>query len=220
MLTKNPSPNWKREEVEERPDRSLAGASGKAYGDTTFTGISRFVSLKLVPLTVLRALYVFRYLAVFLAAITLSACTERYRMASYDKPTVQLDRQSSFYVTLPADGRHGAGSSYNGSAANTARAISDALLTHVDKTVIGTVKGETLEEAMARAKQDGLGYVFQTTILNWEDRLNLLSGRPDRFTLQFAVYDVQSGQEISAAISSATGKGGPITMGNPSKLLP
>ena len=163
---------------------------------------------------------VFRYLAVFLAAITLSACTERYRMASYDKPTAQLDRQSSFYVTLPADGRHGAGSSYNGSAANTAKAVSNALLTHVDKTVIGTVKGETLEEAMARAKQDGLGYVFQTTILNWEDRLNLLSGRPDRFTLQFAVYDVQSGKEISAAISSATGKGGPITMGNPSKLLP
>lgn len=160
-----------------------------------------------------------RFLGLLLLSLSLAGCVSKYRVDSYEKPSAHLDRASSFYVTLPADGQYG-DTGYPGSGGATAQAVRAALLTHVDKVVIGTVPNENLESALTQAKQQGLSHVFQTSILNWEDRATEWSGIPDKITLKLAVYNAQSGAMVSSTVTSASSKWGTFGGDHPQDLLP
>jgi hypothetical protein len=152
------------------------------------------------------------------AAVVLSGCVAKYRVDSYEGPAAHIDSKASFYVTLPADGRY-ASKVYPGSGIITAQAISTALLTHVEKSVIGTNAGEGLDSALSQAKHQGLSYVFNVAILNWEDRATEWSGIPDKLTLRLAVYEAASGKLVSATVSSASSKWGTLGGDHPQDLL-
>jgi hypothetical protein len=160
-----------------------------------------------------------RYLAALALSISLSGCASKYRVDTYEAPIAHLDKQASFYIVLPADGRYGA-IVYPGSGATTAQAVSNALLMHVDKTVIGTTTGEESDAALIQARQRTLTYVFVATILNWEDRATEWSGIPDKITLKFAVYETQSGKLVSSTVTSASSKWGTLGGDHPQDLLP
>ena len=158
-------------------------------------------------------------LAILLLTVSLMGCASKYRVDNYTAPANQLDKQSSFYVALPADGQYGA-IKYPDSGAATAHAISSALLVHVDKVVVGTAPAETLDAALSQAKQRALSHVVVATILNWEERATEWSGKPDKITLKLAVYEAQSGKVISSTVTSASSKWGTLGGDHPQDLLP
>jgi hypothetical protein len=160
-----------------------------------------------------------RIVAAVVLSISLAGCASKYRVDAYEAPTTHLDKQASFYVVLPEDGRYGA-TVYPGSGATTAQAVTAALLVHVDKAVVGTTAGEDLDAALAQAKQRALTHVFVTTILNWEDRATEWSGIPDKLTLKFAVYEAPSGKLVSSTVTSASSKWGTMGGDHPQDLLP
>lgn len=161
----------------------------------------------------------FKKFVLALALVMLCGCVSKYRLDAYTAPTAHLDKSASFYVSLPEDGEYGS-TVYPNSGAATAQALRTALLTHVDKVVVGTVKGEELTSAIAQAKQQGLTNVVQTSILNWEDRATEWSGIPDKITLKMAIYDVQSGATVSSTVSSASSKWATFGGDHPQDLLP
>lgn len=158
------------------------------------------------------------WIVVILAAVALSGCVSKYRVDSYEGPTAHIDKQASFYVTLPADGRY-ASKVYQGSGVATAQAISSALLVHVSKAMIGANPGEELDSALSQANHRGLSYVFSATILNWEDRATEWSGIPDKLTLKLAIYEAASGKLVSATVTSASSKWGTLGGDHPQDLL-
>jgi hypothetical protein len=159
-----------------------------------------------------------RYLAIGLLALAVSGCSSKYRVDSYEKPVTELSRQEGFYVTLPADGSYD-GQVYERSGTYAAQAVTDALLAHAQKVETGTVPGEDLSSALAHARQRGLGYVFQTAILHWEDRATEWSGIPDKITLKFLVVDAVSEKPVSATVTSASSKWGTFGGDHPQDLL-
>jgi hypothetical protein len=161
----------------------------------------------------------FRKLAVLLSLISLCGCVSKYRIDSYAAPTAHVDKTASFYVTLPEDGQYD-GTVYPNSGADTAEALRTALLAHVDRVVIGAAKGEDLATALAQAKQQGISNVVQSSILNWEDRATEWSGIPDKITLKLALYDVQTGSQLSSTVTSASSKWGTFGGDHPQDLLP
>jgi hypothetical protein len=164
-------------------------------------------------------LQLIRYLGALVLSISLAGCASKYRVDAYEAPATHLDKQASFYIALPADGRYGA-IVYPGSGAATAQAAANALSIHVEKTVIGTTSGEQLDAALIQARQNALTHVFMTTILNWEDRATEWSGISDKITLKFAVYETQSGKLVSSTVTSASSKWGTLGGDHPQDLLP
>ncbi len=160
-----------------------------------------------------------KYLIALVLAVSLTGCVSKYRLDSYEAPTSHISKDASFYVTLPADGQYSA-TTYAGSGSATAQAVSNALLVHVRKTVIGTSPGEDLEASLAQAKQQSLTHVLRTTILNWEDRATEWSGIPDKITLKFEVYETPSGKMISSSMASASSKWATFGGDHPQGLLP
>jgi hypothetical protein len=152
-------------------------------------------------------------------SLSLAGCASKYRVDAYEAPIAHLDRQASFYVALPEDGRYGS-TIYPGSGATTAQAVETALAVHVDKVVIGTTADEDLDAALAQARQRALTHVFMTTILNWEDRATEWSGIPDKITLKYSVYEAQSGKLVSSTVTSASSKWGTMGGDHPQDLLP
>lgn len=161
----------------------------------------------------------FKRIAVLLLAVSLMGCASKYKVENYTAPATHLDKQSTFYVALPADGQYGA-ISYPNSGTATAQAVSSALLVHVSKTVVGTVPAETLEAALGQANRLALSHVFLATILHWEERATEWSGKPDMITLKLAVYEAQTGKEISSTVTSGRSKWGTLGGDHPQDLLP
>jgi Domain of unknown function (DUF4823) len=157
--------------------------------------------------------------AILFCALAISGCSSKYRIDSFDKPTTRLSRESSFYVTWPADGSYD-GKTYEQSGKYAADAAVAALQAHGQKAETASVQGEDLDAAEEHALDKGLAYVFQIQILHWEDRATEWSGIPDKLTLKFLVVDVHSGQQIASTVTSASSKWGTFGGDHPQDLLP
>ena len=156
---------------------------------------------------------------ILLLAISVAGCSAKYRVDSIEKPSAKLSPDTGFYVILPADGSFEE-QTYEQSGTYVAEAIRVALLKHVRKAVIGSARGGNLSSAMDHAKQAGLAYVFQPTILHWEDRATEWSGITDKITLKYQVIDVRSGSELSSTTARASSKWGTFGGDHPQDLLP
>lgn len=153
-----------------------------------------------------------------ISILLLAGCSSKYRVDAIQAPTAKLQRSSSFYVVQPKDGTYG-GKNYAGSGAMTANAAVGALSKYVTKVDVGT-RPEALEEALATAKQKGFTHLFEPIILNWEDRATEWSGRPDRITVKYTVYDVATGAAVSNTVTRASSKWGTFGGDHPQDLLP
>jgi len=130
----------------------------------------------------------------------------------------RITSESSFYVMLPANGTYG-GREYPQSGTMTAQAVVSALSTHGTKVLLGPTIQE-IDAALMKARQENATHVFQPTILNWEDRATEWSGRRDRITIKFAVYEVQTRKLISSTVVSANGRFWTFGGIHPQDLLP
>lgn len=147
-----------------------------------------------------------------------AGCVSKYKSVEYEAPAAKLQRGASFYVMLPQDGQYN-GKPYPNSGSATSQAVSSALATHATK-VFRATKVEDVDSALVNARQRDDKYVFQTTILNWEDRATEWSGIPDKIGLKFTVYDASTGASLSTASSKASSKWATLGGDHPQDLLP
>jgi hypothetical protein len=159
-----------------------------------------------------------RAIVVIVSGLLLAGCASKYRIDSFQAPSARLSSQSAVYVVLPKDGSYGV-EQYRGSGAMTASAAVTALARHIDKVEQAQTPEDTTQ-ALASAKQHGFTHVFEPTILHWEDRATEWSGIPDKITIKFNVYDVQTGQSVASTITRASSKWGTLGGDHPQDLLP
>ena len=119
---------------------------------------------------------------------------------------------------LARDGAYGA-RTYPGSGHTVSRLLYGAILDHVSKAELAT-RVESRDDAIATARKDGMSYVFDPVILNWEDRVTEWSGRPDRITIRIGVWDVATGEEIASANERASSKWATFGGDHPQDLVP
>ncbi len=159
-----------------------------------------------------------RTLAIAVLTLLLAACSQKYKLDSYQPPQQRLSQGSAIYVMVPADGRYG-NITYSNSGQQTAQALFASLATVSNKIEVAP-KVEPLAEALANAKSKGATYVFQPQILNWIDRATEWSGIPDRITIKLIVYEVESGKDVASVMSRASSKWGTLGGDHPQDLLP
>ncbi len=152
------------------------------------------------------------------AALVAGGCSQKLAVDAYQAPQVIIGSESSFYVLRPENGRYGE-KTYPDSGAATMQAAVAALAVHV-ATVVAATGVEDLTVALSAAQAAGLTYVFEPTILNWEDRATEWSGKPDRITVRFAVHEVSTGAVVASTVARASSKWGTFGGDHPQDLLP
>jgi Domain of unknown function (DUF4823) len=159
-----------------------------------------------------------REVLVSIIAFVLAGCASSYKSVTHEPLAAKLEAHASFYVLLPADGQYGS-KTYPNSGLATAHAIAQALASHADK-VVEASSVEDLATALTNAKQGKIRYVFETTILGWEDRATEWSGLPDKVSLKFSVYDTGTGRSLAATVVNASSKWATFGGDHPQDLLP
>lgn len=158
-------------------------------------------------------------LIIFLAmAIFQFGCADSYNLIRQRPFENQLPKNSSAYVVTPSDGRYGE-KDYVGSGHTTAQIIRASLLKRL-QIVSVSEKPEEYLEAIERAKQKRLSFVFYPTILHWEDRATEWSAIPDKVSIKISVIDVNTETELDSSVIE--GRSGLATFGgdHPQDLLP
>lgn len=150
--------------------------------------------------------------------LLLSGCSSKYRTDAFEPPAQPLSSFASAYVTLAADGAFGS-SRYSGSGRSTSQATAAAVSVHLNRVDMASNK-ESTDEALRSAKAKGITYVFEPTILHWEDRATEWSGRPDRITIKIVVWDVETGKAVASTVARASSKWGTFGGDHPQDLLP
>jgi hypothetical protein len=155
---------------------------------------------------------------VFVIGLLVAGCAKKYKVDAYDGPATRLERSASFYVTLPKDAVYGR-KTYLQSGQQTAQAAAGALA-HYVHTIESADKVQDLKESLATAKAKGLTHVLESMIINWEDRATEWSGKTDKLTVKFVVYEVETGKPIASTITRASSPWGTFGGDHPQELLP
>jgi hypothetical protein len=79
---------------------------------------------------------------------------------------------------------------------------------------------ESLDEALTAARAEKSTYVLTPKILHWEERATEWSGRPDRITMSYSLYDVATGQKLASSTISASSKWATFGGDHPEDLVP
>tara|TARA_A100001037_G_C14941437_1_gene540739 strand:+ start:149 stop:679 length:531 start_codon:yes stop_codon:yes gene_type:complete len=155
---------------------------------------------------------------ILLLISTLIGCTSKYKIDAVEAPTESINTQSKFYILLARDGQYGS-KIYQGSGQMTTNAVYSSLVTRGVEVEKAT-KVENKKLVLLRFRKEDFDYIFVPTILHWEDRSTEWSGKPDRITLHYAVYDVSTRKEIASTTARASSKW--LTFGgdHPQDLLP
>lgn len=141
-------------------------------------------------------------LAVAAAFLLLAACETKYGIEAFQAPSAPLTASGGFYVVMPKDGSYGR-RAYANSGATTAQAVAKALSARGAKVIRGD-RAESTAQAIASAKRREAKYVFEPVILNWEDRATQWSGRPDKLSVKFVVYDTASAKALASTVVHGT----------------
>lgn len=155
---------------------------------------------------------------VLCASVMVVGCSQKQAVDAYQPPSAKISRDASFYVMRPQDGSY-RGKSYAGSGQSTTTAVVTALYAFTTKVVPASAV-EDLQTATANAKAAGLSYVFEPTILNWEDRATEWSGKTDKITVRFIVHDIAKGSVVASTVARASSPWGTFGGDHPQDLLP
>jgi Domain of unknown function (DUF4823) len=159
-----------------------------------------------------------KFAAIILLVGLISGCVSKYKTDAYQAPAETLRSNASAYVTMAQDGIYDS-KPYLNSGRLVSTATTTAVSHHLPR-VEQASKVEDLEEALSNAEKMGLTYVFQPTILHWEDRNTEWSGRPDRITIKVVVWDVTTKQNIASTVLRASSKWATFGGDHPQDLLP
>jgi len=159
-----------------------------------------------------------KFSALLLLAILMTGCVSKYKTGVYEAPDQKLLANAAAYVMMANDGSYGS-RQYSNSGYLLSSATNAAVSIHLIQVEQAT-RVETVEEALSRAGDMELTYVFQPTILHWEDRVTAWSGRPDRITIKIVVWSVKTGKSISSTVLHASSKWATFGGDHPQDLLP
>jgi hypothetical protein len=159
-----------------------------------------------------------KILIVTLAVAASAGCSDKYKVDKIASPENLIPLNSHFYVMVPEDGRYGE-THYVGSSKMVVDAIDSVLARHSDK-VTRAATGENLKQALMSAKSMNIDYVFQPVIMHWEDRATEWSGRPDRITMKYTIYETMTGRDIASTVTRASSKWGTFGGDHPQDLVP
>jgi len=154
----------------------------------------------------------------FIVLPVLSGCVSKYRVDAIEVPTASIPSGSHFYVMLPDDGKYG-DKVYSGSGQKVSISLQTALRAHGAEVTLAT-QIEDLEQAMETAKSGNMAYVVWPIILHWEDRATEWSGRSDRITMRYAIYDTVMGERLAFTNVSASSKWATLGGDHPQDLVP
>jgi hypothetical protein len=115
-----------------------------------------------------------------------------------------LQAGSRVYVALPPDAIDKK-VAVMGSGGRTASAVSDAFKRHTRNVVRGKMP-ETLEEALAHARELQYEYVAYPVILKWQDRATEWSGVRDKLQLKIDLVEVNTGAVLRSTMIDGKGR--------------
>ena len=162
----------------------------------------------------------FRKLGILCAvamSFTLGACSSKYRTDSHQLIQTAAPG-SSFYIMEPQDGVFGH-ITYEGSGKMLSNEVQKQLAPYSQEIVKAT-EVENREQAFANAQSQNLDYLIDPQIMHWEDRATEWSGRPDRITIQYQAFDVNSKALLANTTLSASSKWATLGGDHPVDLLP
>lgn len=148
--------------------------------------------------------------------LTLAGCSSSYKHNEFQKPKVQLDRNSGVLISTPKNGFYDQ-TEYESSGRMTANEIRRAFSKNSRKVSITTdCEGESCLDTI---DSSAYGYYIQPIILHWEDRATEWSGIPDKLEIQIIIFDIKTKKEI--ANTTFSGKSKWVTLGgdHPQDLL-
>ena len=150
--------------------------------------------------------------------VFLTACSSKYKTDTFTPPPEPLSTSGSAYVMLARDGAYGA-RTYPGSGHTVSRLLYDAISNHVSNADLATAV-ESRDDAFKSARKDGMTYVFEPVILNWEDRATAWSGRPDRITIRITVWEAATSKKLASSSERASSKWATFGGDHPQDLVP
>lgn len=159
-----------------------------------------------------------RLLAVGFVAVLLGGCVDTYSVRQLTPTAAKLPIASSFYVSVPADGKFNR-TTYTGSGKKAADVIGSALRKYAP-TVTVAPYSQTREEAAASARKAQAAYLVWPTIVHWEDRATAWSGRPDVVEMSIEVVELASGAVVASSSVGGKSRWGTVTDDKPEDLLP
>jgi hypothetical protein len=159
-----------------------------------------------------------RTLSIVAIVMILAGCSAKYRTDALTPLPQCPDTQALVYITLPDDGRYGS-KLYPGSGEQTAHALLAAVTKPLGHAVV-TQAREDRAAARTKAKDIGAAYVFELTIVNWEDHATEWSGKTDKITIALSVYEVATGRDLTSTVVRASSKWGTLGGDHPQDLLP
>ncbi|WP_052065341.1 DUF4823 domain-containing protein [Thalassospira australica] len=156
-------------------------------------------------------------LCAFVAALSLGACSSKYRTDNH-QVVETVTTGKSFYILQPADGIFG-DINYAGSGRMLANELHKQLIPYSSKVVKASTI-ETRENAFNKAQNLQLNVLIDAQIMHWEDRATEWSGRPDRITILYQAFDVQQKDMLATSTLSASSKWATFGGDHPVDLLP
>ena len=158
------------------------------------------------------------YLTLCIVFLVLSGCVSKYRVDAIEIPTASIPIGSHFYVMLSDDGQFGE-KVYTGSGRMVSASVQRILRAHGAEVTLAT-QTEGLEQAVETARSGNIAYVVLPTIIHWEDRATEWSGRPDRITMKYVIYNTTGGERLASTTVSASSKWATLGGDHPQDLVP
>lgn len=140
-------------------------------------------------------------IGMLLIVLAVSACSAKFHatnMAGVATSPGQLDPSRPVVVAVPADGGYGDKITV-GSGYMTAQRTAKAFTRYAKNVHLADANLRGRDELLDAARREGAGYLAIPTIIVWEPRFTPFTGRRSHATVQLAVIDVATGQDISSA---------------------
>lgn len=132
-----------------------------------------------------------------LVAFAATGCTARYQVNNLaGGSATRLERSANVYVSVPSDGAYG-GTQYAGSGQTVAQSVANAFAPYSAQVAVASERVSP-EEAMSAAQAAKARYLVAPAIVHWEQRATEWSGRPSRMTIRISIFDVATGNQLTA----------------------
>jgi hypothetical protein len=147
----------------------------------------------------------------------LCGCVHTYEISKH-RQNLNLKRDGSAYVAVPADGRYG-DILYHGSGATTAQMVAGAFAKHLNRIHVAD-NAESFDTAFESSKKGNFDYLILPQIFHWEDRATEWSGLPDRIEVKIQIVDTVNSSTLDSVIIKGKSRWATFGGDHPPDLLP
>ena len=154
--------------------------------------------------------------------VAVAACSAKFHAtntAGVATSSEPLDQARPVVVGVPADGGFGDKITV-GSGYKTAERTAKAFTRYAKSVHVADANLRSRDELLDAARRDGAGYLAIPTIIVWEPRFTPFTGHRSHATIQLAVIDVVTGQDISSVVLDGYSRKVSLARTRPEGLLP